>query len=338
MHRNESLKMKPVYFPFTYISRPVMEALAACFRQTVVYQPSRLKIPSEMQHWTQSHGLDIRIPVSGHEDQLRAVLKDYEDWSNLHREGATEYFKAMRNRVPFFDDTSAARIRADIKAQSRPDPSQGEFEDLLNASLFLHIAQDFDLQNDLVSQDLRVCETLERDLFHSLKGEDEMTPPETSASKDLQSHDPGLYMAAERLKAWALLRHYDQEASGLYITTSRSVFDQLIDGIPEVEMIIGFDAVPVCENRSEEILRWQDNLADKLHTLLTNPWPPAADVMFATPAANGHGRYVALKLYMVAGGTPHQCFARCFGNGLLSAENEKTNQVFPNTIIGLIDV
>jgi len=314
-----------------------MEALAACFRQAVVYQPSRLEIPAEIQRWAENDVLDIRIPADGHEDQLEAILKDYADWTNLHQEGAMEYLKARRGSIPFFDETSASQIRAEIKAKIRPSPPQEGSEDLLNARLFLHIAQDFDLQNNKLSHDLVSFEAMEKNLFDNLKGEDETAPPETTAKDRFPIDDPGLYMPVERLKAWTFLRQYDREASGLYITTSRSVFDELIDCAPEAEMVIDFDAVPVHANRKAEIAKWQDDLIEKLTILLTNPWPPSSDVMFEAPAAKGYNRTVAMKLYIAAGETPDQLFARCFVGGVLPAPDAKKEGIIKNTLIGLIE-
>lgn len=329
--------MKPVYFPFTYISKPVVEALAACFRQTVVYQPSGLTIPAEIQGWAESNMLDIRIPVSGHEDKLEAILKDYAEWTSLHQEGAAEYLKARRGSIPFFDETSASQIRAEIKAQSRPSQPQEESEDLLNARLFLHIAQDFDLQNNKLGQDLLTFEAMEQSLFDNLKGEDETSQPEITATDRVLIDDPGLYMPVERLKAWTLLRQHDRKASGLYVTTSRSVSDELIDCVPEAEMVIHFDAVPVYENRPEEVARWQDDLIEKLNILLTNSWPPSSNVMFEAPAAKGYNRTVAMKIYIAAGETPHQFFARCVAGDPLPAPDHKKEGIIKNTLIGIIE-
>jgi hypothetical protein len=314
-----------------------MEALAACFKQTVLYQPSGDRIPPEIQAWAESNTLDIRIPVSGHEDTLEAILKDYADWMNLHQEGAMEYFKARRGSIPFFDETFASQIRAEIKAKTSPSRLQEGFEDLLNARLFLHIAQDFDLQNNKLSQDLVSFEAMEQNLFDNLKGEDETSPPKTTARDRGQMDDPGLYMPGERLKSWTLVRQNDREASGLYITTSRSVFDELIDCAPEAEMVIGFDAVPVYEKRNEKIARWQDDLVDKLNLLLTHSWPPPSDVSFEVPAVKGYNRTVAMKLHIAAGETPHQFFARCVAGGLLPAPDEQKEGIIKNTLIGIIE-
>ena len=53
--------MTPVYFPFTYVSKQVADALSACFDKTIVYQPSSQNIPESMKQLTDKGLLDIRI-------------------------------------------------------------------------------------------------------------------------------------------------------------------------------------------------------------------------------------------------------------------------------------
>lgn len=315
----------------------MMTALAACFRQTVVYQPSRLTIPSEMEKWAASNLLDIRIPVAGHENRLEVLLKDYADWTNLHQAGAVKYLKARHGSTPFFDETSASQIRAEIKAQSRPSQSQEHAEYLLNAALFLHIAQDYDLQNNTLKQDLLSFEAMEQHLFDNLKGENETAPLPTTAKDSLSIDDPGLYMPLERLKSWALLEQHDQEASGLYITTSRSILDELMERAPELVKVFHFDAVPVDANREDGMARWQDGLIETLSLLLTNPWPPSPDLRFEAPAAKRYNKTVALQLYLAAGETPHQFFARSVPGARLDVQKEQKETVIKNTVIGVIE-
>jgi len=52
--------MKPIYFPFTYISKPVAEALYACFGKAIVYHPSSKNIPEETHRLVERGLLDIR--------------------------------------------------------------------------------------------------------------------------------------------------------------------------------------------------------------------------------------------------------------------------------------
>ena len=71
--------MKPIYFPFTYISKPVVDALGFCFRQSIVYQPARFTVSESLQNWSQDGLLEIRIPFEGDEERLEPLLpiQDY---------------------------------------------------------------------------------------------------------------------------------------------------------------------------------------------------------------------------------------------------------------------
>jgi len=76
--------MKPIYFPFTHISKPVVDALGFCFRQSVVYQPARFTVSENLENWSQDGVLEVRIPFEGDEERLAAILKDYREWAKLH--------------------------------------------------------------------------------------------------------------------------------------------------------------------------------------------------------------------------------------------------------------
>lgn len=330
--------MKPIYFPLTYVSGPAVAALAACFKQTVVYQPSRYNMPPENQMWADSGIIDLRVPIAGDENKLEAILKDYNAWANLHQGGTLEFFKAWEGKIPFFDETFSSQIRADIKKQSSAGQSLKEPEDIFRARLFLHIAQSFDLQNNGLNQDLKLFDAMEQDLMKNLKGEDEALNPGSPAKKKFPISDPGFYMVAERLKAWTKLMQHDREPSGLYITTSRSVLDELMDKAPEIEMVIDFDSIPMHASRDETVEKWQDGLLAGLNTLLTSAWPVSTDGMFEAPVVSGGDANVAIKLYIVAGETPYDFFARCFGNNALQAGFETERVRFKNTMIGIIEL
>ncbi|MBU0986424.1 MAG: hypothetical protein KKH68_04140 [Proteobacteria bacterium] len=328
--------MKPIYFPFTYVCGPVVEALSACFKQTVVYQPSRYNVPPEMQEYFETGRLDIRIPVAGDEDNIAATLKDYRNWVNLHQKGAIDFLKFMRDKIPFFDETSVSQIQADIKKKSSPDRLQKASEALFHARLFLHAAQEFDRQNNELNRDLQKFDEMELDFIKDLKGEDTALDLETAGSKRFTVNDPGLYMAAERLTAWTHVMQHDHQTSGLYITTSRSVFDELIDRVPEAEAVIGFDAIPVYGETIAPIARWQDGFIKYLKRLSLDTWPASGEDIMGPPAAKGVGNVVSIKLYIVAGKTPHDLFAGWVENDSFRTGIDTNGVNYKNTLIGLI--
>jgi len=330
--------MKPIYFPFTYVSGPAAAALAACFKQTVVYQPSRHDIPAEIQTWADSGIIDLRVPIAGHENKLEAILKDYNAWANLHKGGTLDFFKAWEGKIPFFDETFESQIRADIKKRSSAGQSLKEPEDIFSARLFLHIAQSFDLQNNGLIQDLRLSEAMEQDLIKNLKGEDEDLNLKAATKERFPISDPGFYMAAERLNAWTKLMQHDREPSGLFITTSRSALDELMDKAPEMEMVIDFDSIPMHASRDETAEKWQDGLLASLNTLQTSDWPVSTDGIFEAPKVSKSDATVAIKFYIVAGEAPYDFFIRCVGDSSPPVATETEKVGFKNTLTGIVEL
>lgn len=334
--------MKPIYFPFTYISKPVVEALGACFRQTVVYQPSSQNVPEKMRKWEKKGVLDIRVPVKSDENKLDAVLKDYRAWVNFNQGSEISFLKTHAHTIPFFDDTSVLKIREDIKknaqaGQFHKNHAQKETDLLFNSRMFLHVAQEFDIQNREINRDFLLLEAMEQDLIKNLKGENETLSMENNLNHTLKTDDPGSYMTSERIEAWGHLLRHDQEISGVFITSSRSAFEHLIDKASTAEKLIRFDTITMLENGAEAAERWQDNLMEQLDMLARNSWPASTDGIEIAPADKGDGKKVALTLYILPGETPHEFFARCVGHNVLQAGEGDKDIKFKNTLIGLIE-
>jgi len=329
--------MKPIYFPFTFISKPVCQKLAACFRQTAVYQISSIKIPDEMQHWGKSGILDIRIPVKYDGDKLDAIVKQYRSWANLHQGSEIAFLKSRTDKIPFFDEDSTRQITADIKSkEGRQNRSQEKPDPLLNAGLFLHLAQEYDMQNLTLNHDFQAIEAIEKDFMEDLKGEDQDLDEEAALEKRLEAHDPGYYMTKERIHAWSRLMQQDQQDSGLFVTTSRSVFESLIDSTPEAELVVVLDPIPVVDNAIEALETWQDELMKHLEMLATVVWIAKTDPIITVPEIPGCQTTVSLTLYIVPGNTPHEFFARCVENDSIGVKDKIAGPKLKNTLLGLI--
>ena len=138
--------MNPVYFPFTHIPDPIMRALNACFPQCSVYLPSKLHIPTAMQSWQHQERLHFRVPITGDESQLTALLNDYRQWAELHQDHQRSLLSQLQTQnaeIPFFDDNSTSHIKARLKQLTDSEESFGESgrvrSDLLHMSrVFYH--------------------------------------------------------------------------------------------------------------------------------------------------------------------------------------------------------
>ena len=329
--------MKPIYFPFTFITKPVCQTLAACFRQTAVYQISSTKVPDEMQKWEKSGILDIRIPVQYDGDKLDAILKQYRSWANSHQGSEVAFLKSRADKIPFYDETFARQITTDIKSKGgRQNRSQEKPDHLLNTGLFLHLAQEYDMQNLVLSQDLQAIEAIEQDFMKDLKGENQALDEETARGKTLEAHDPGHYMTKERIQAWTRVMQHDQQDSGLFVTTSKSVFEFLIDSAPEAELVVVLDAIPVVENRIGALETWQDELMKHLEMFVTHAWPAETNSIITAPEIPGCKATVSLTLYIVPGKTPYEFFPRCVEDDSFDVKDKIAGPKLNNTLLGLI--
>lgn len=329
--------MKPLYFPFTYIPKSAGKTLSACFRQTAVYQISGTKIPKDMQELSRNGILDICIPVEVNGKFLDNVLKDYRAWVNIHQGTETAFLAAMANKIPFFDENASSQIRADLKKIGKQIPAEEKPDPLFNAKLFLHMAQELDLQNAGLDQDLMDIDAMEDDFMKNLKWEDDDDHARAVVRRQWDKNDPGHFMTTERINAWVSLMLQDPQASGLFITTSRAVLEHLIEIVSEMEQVIGLDAIPMGVDEDEALSNWQDDLMKTLEMLATENWPVSMDNMANPPEIPGSEKSVSLTLYIVPNKTPYECFSDCVGTDVFQGESAKTDTRFKNTIIGLVE-
>ena len=341
--------MKPIYFPFTYISKPVTEALYACFGKTIIYQPSSKNIPEEIHRLADCGVLDIRIsgkPEKKDEEKLSAILKEYNAWANLHQGSKgiqLDFFKARRNKIPFFHDTSISQIKTDIKDITGENTARKKSDPLFNARLFLSIAQNFDIQNDKIDLDMASFETARKDLINNLKGEGKtstLVPGYGDEFKagNLADYD---YMIPERLEAWALLMccdpmQYREETSGLFVTSSRQAIDYLLEKTPETENVFSIDAIPMVENQVAKTAKWSKGLMEYLENVAESSRPLKCDNFTTVPDDLKCETKVSLSLYLVPGVLPQEFFTRFIKFKPPCGEIDKDRAKFKNTLIGHI--
>ena len=330
--------MKPIYFPFTCIFDLSAETVSAIFGQTVVYRPSSKNLPEIMQKLAKREVIDIRIPIKKDEDKLDVILKEHKSWLNLHlgdKRGMTAFFKTHADKIPFFDDTITAQIRADIKKKTQQKQPETKFDPFFNARIFLHIAQEFDAQNREINQKLFMVDKMQQNLIENIKGEIDGSHIENAENNLHESYDPGAYMTADRINAWALLMQHDQQESGLFITSSSSVFDYLIDKASLAEIIVDFESIPLQKNSVGKTDKWRGNFMKQLEVIARNPWPVSTDKLVKPFFAKNSDIKVSLTLAIIPGKTPHEFFAGCCGYNY--SESKEKSQ-FQNTLLGLVEL
>ncbi|MBW2568558.1 MAG: hypothetical protein JRE47_04130 [Deltaproteobacteria bacterium] len=330
--------MKPIFFPFTYISMPVAETLSNLFGKIVVYQPSHQKLPETMEELSQNGMIDIRVPVIKDKNILNAMLKECRAWINLHQGNkgmVKEFFKAHKDTIPFFNDSLTPQIKADIKKRSLRNQQEIKPDFLLSAVLFLHIAQEFDMQNWEINHELDMIEDMEKNLIDSLKGETSVLLNNTGKHAST-TDDPGDYMTKDRIKAWSLIMQHDHDISGMFITNSKSAFNYLVDKTPEAKIIYKCNSIPVDKNFSQKTEKWRNNLAKHLETLTENPWQ-GSDDKIKVPEIIECNEKVSMTFSLAPGETPYNFFSRCTDSKPHEPVEIIENTKLKNTLLGFIE-
>lgn len=290
--------MKPVYFPFTYINDTVARDLYACFGQITVYQPSTHDIPENMQRLADKGLLDIKVPVSGDEAKLEALIKEYKEWGELHQKSDAAFLKAIGERVPFFDDTFSTQLASQIKRIRDDNYSKEKPDILFNARLFLCLAQDYDIMQDGINRDLISVYEMEKKLLEGLTHEDEEFFIKKTGSSLQAADDSGKYKIKERIEAWTYLMSNDKENPRLFITGSRDAFDFIIEKSGDIKEVVELASVPVCA-QADIMNKWRNLFIGQVEGLLKDDDFQIDKKIYDLPAAKEPDRGMSLKIFRI---------------------------------------
>lgn len=297
--------MKPVYFPFTYLSQPQLSALGACFDKIVVYQPTHHPLAPEMSRRADEGFLHIRVPGPADSDRIEKAIEDYRKWAQDHQGTPLSFFSTRDGTIPFFDSNSVSRIRSGIRGYKRETPSDQDAQDLIEARLFLSMAQQFDRHRAEVTHDLQSVLEAEKSLIGDLKpdaAENTGVPPSPMGAP---APADDTYMVGQRLKAWALLALQDPALPGLLVSCSPAVVEELAERIESVKTVGRIDAVSMAP-ASDDQHRWRKAMAAYFTRLQTDAPPVKLLPLPAPPATESTHAQGHLTIFRVEGRSPHQ--------------------------------
>lgn len=331
--------MLPVYFPFTYVSIPVADALAACFKRVVVYQPQQRSLAAEMQARVDSGRLSVRVNDCGDDTILAAAIKDYRAWADLQQGGRDDglaLLKARAGTTPFFSDVSSSQIIADIKQGLKPENREAVSDSFFAARLFLALAQDFDRQQQAIDIDIDQTEKSVRELMIQLKAEGD--PGGAGRLQDAggrigHSMD---YMLADRLTAWIHLYLSNIEDTALYVTHSAAMVDELLENVPDAREVFRSRIVPASPDQSDMPVQWQKTLITHLADVAAGSAAISPLKIENMPTASGAAAGTMLTIFMVPGQAPHDFWSRLVGKSFPLEHLAPPKTRFKNTLIGLL--
>ena len=331
--------MKPIYFPFTYLPTDVMEALGLFFRQVVVYQPSDLPIPEEMAAWVQSGRLTVRIPIDSGSDELAQAVKAYHVWASHHQGSELAFFKTSKEAIPFYGESSVQHIRSQIRQKQEEGGQAGQphaetDRHLMQARLFLQMAQAFDAEQWSVHNSLASHVAMERDMLKNLQGETEDPDPRALMDATAGSGRPGGYMIVERLAAWGALMRCDSEAGAILVTDNRDVLASLLEGRPEIVEVGRWEGLRRLP--AGDATAWQLHFEQYLDRLATETWPVARPDLIAPPSPGSTEDSAALTVYLAVARDPRELLGSGAPAHIMAATEICPAAPCRNTVIALV--
>ena len=339
--------MRPIYYPQTYIPVASMAAIQTCFSPVVVYQPSRRDVPTVMREWEQGELIELIVPPKGDGDRLALVLKDYRNWAAMHggqHRTGFDYFRSHMGKVPYFDETSVAQIRVDIKRGGIPRES-ASVSRFFSARVFLSIAQEMDMGAESLATDMLRHDEFEKKLFRELNGGAPAPQPASPVATDSGMQQD--YMIQERLRAWWLLvagvaESADTNLSGIFVTTSRPAVDLSVDVMADAVKMFTMEDIPLVGNNPQVLKNWRRQLLDRLQLVTRGnhalekatgiDWP-------MVPKLDDAAQRLKLTAFLIAGKSPRALFHKTVGLQTDSLKKDQTLGSEPeNTIIVLIEI
>jgi hypothetical protein len=336
--------MKPIYFPYTFISSEITEAVAACFDQIIVCQPSGLDMSEQMAESEKRGLLDICVLMKDGEDKIRSIIKDYKQWARVHADGdgiRLAVHGQQKDQIPLFNESSILKIKENIQRKiSGTDTIQKVQDSFLPARVFLHMAHEFDMQNQDILQGIRKLDKMENDLMQNLQGEEDVFDKDGMTGETYNTNDLIEFMIPERVEAWSgmmLQASEVNEMTGLFITSSRSVFAYVVENSPGGEIVIDLENIPIGKDSVKEMQDWREFLLKTIQKYAVSPWPVSKVETIGAPFEQGSERRASLSLYIVPGEHPQNFFSRFYSHKRDESNALKNDRITKNTLIGLIE-
>lgn len=343
--------MNPIYFPFTYLPKPINQTLSSIFPKISVCQPSKSRIPSFLTAQHQLGTVDIWMPDDSHDEALNHLIREYHHWAQVHEGESPAAARFTPSKIPFFDESSSLQIRADITKSIRESIPDTETKNtpatLLFALAFLAMAQEFDEQQYELVDDFQRLERMQKNLFDDLKG-DEME----DAKKPFDEYRPGHalvagHMPQERINAWTRLFFHQllllnpenviTKTTPLLVTSSQSVMACLVETATDHEMALKITGIPMGKTEAEKNGSFSQQIQDELSQLLSDSQPERGKTLTwpGFPQANEKG--ATLSVYHVSDSSPIRFLAHCAGIKDLDNEN-MPDLPWRHTWIGVLNV
>ncbi len=342
--KNRYPKVQPIYFPYTFISSPVMNRLKFFFREMHVFQPIGTSLPDHLTQEVDQGFLKIIIPENIDEKKVSRAWKDFNDWGRLMGKNSdlkTVFFRFKNNEVPFYSDMSSLKILSDIKRGPEKRVDAQSMDPFYSSLLFLYMAQNYDAQAHEISEELVSVDNMEKELFKNMMGTADSQFYHASQIKPWLNEAPEDQMLKERVAAWSQLFLENMSLKGnmmapFFVTSNKMVIPYLADAVPELEVVAKYHPIPVLEDDADPETKLHEILLNDLGDLAHDLQKDASRGKFPKPTSDKNRQSVSLTVYAIPAASPVD-FCSNFAKPD-AAKLRKLNEIkgVKNTLVGLI--
>ena len=257
--------MKPLFFPFSHISKNQLTSVTAFFQTMGLLPLVRDFTADPLRSDLTERG--ILDPLFSSAQALGGVEKQvqsYLDWARLHK-GNERNLKSLLKQDPYFmEATGLANIQSQIR-KGIADTGPEQTEEAQNPLLLLKFAQLLDAQNEGIDDELTALEKSKTSLFSELTGEisEKKSDPPAREMENSAYSDPGRIMTQARVVAWFRYAQdkkiFQQPGTLLLVTTSLAVLDFMVSQCEGVINALDIDSIKVHENECEKKRAWHQD-------------------------------------------------------------------------------
>ncbi|PIP37670.1 MAG: hypothetical protein COX20_00815 [Desulfobacterales bacterium CG23_combo_of_CG06-09_8_20_14_all_52_9] len=271
----ERKAIKAIYFPNTVVQETVLADLTACFTSVETIQPFLLKVPEPMSAAIEGGFLTVCPVMADQEARLTEAFNAFQAFARMHGSKGdlkTRFVAWLEGSAETDDEKIASQVASLMKKGGNPGLSQKPEDLVFRAALFLHMAQQYDIESFEVQKDLKSLARTEKKLFQSLTGE-------ASAHTKIDAFGldtPEDYMIPERLAAWARLFLHgvvpeDSDKTLVWVTHSRPAMEHLLELAPLSSRSVHLHAIPTAKGRAEGTDPWKESFQERLVKALEDP-------------------------------------------------------------------
>ncbi len=330
------------YFPFTFLSETLIRPLTAILGSVNLLAPLPKRMSPAVSELVAAGTVHLCTPDGADAARIEQALKQFTAWAALQggKPGDLKrFFQSAQGLGAWHQGPPTAEIRAQLRRAADAPESPPPIDPLLNAGVFLALAHDYDEQQEALGRDLGSVHTLEKRFGEILGGAsdgDTVLGPSLKFAAADRATDPGAFMTAQRMQAWAELAIACGVPATLLVTTSRAVWELFRDDFSEsthlLEANLNLTADPDA-GRPPSSEAWRS----AFNVLARADDPHGVSLDHLAVAQNVHGDGVRFDLCVLAGVSPHEMLGR-YSNRACASPEEPTNRPIRNTLVAHLDV